>query len=53
MLTARAGDRGIITPTQLENAIGRDNKTLEKMGMTPVDVMLTLKGLEIVRSTEY
>ena len=45
-LVDRAEDLGISTPYLLKMALSEDNETLEKLGMTSVDAMLTLKGLD-------
>jgi len=50
VLGARAAEEGITTPSELQEAISRDRSTPETLGMTPVDVMLTLKGLETIQS---
>lgn len=48
-LVGAAEDMGISTPYLLKLAISEDSKTLEKMGMSSVDIMLTLKGLETIK----
>jgi hypothetical protein len=43
-----AAEQGITTPSLLKLAVARDRTTLHRFGMTSVEIMLTLRGLERV-----
>ena len=46
ILVDKAADFGISSPHMLKLSVSRDGTLLEKLGMSSVDIMLTLKGLE-------
>ena len=45
-LCRKADNFGITNPYQLKATVAHDERILEKLGLSSVDIMLTLKGLE-------